>query len=117
MQQDWFTGNKFDFQALRRREIKAPFVPNPMTISPPFRGEEIEMDITREKPMTLATMQSCQGFLRAHPQTHSNSSEIAFDPWKGFGQVPYCFAPANTKSKEFIRDVQHVQRLFRDDDL
>lgn len=114
MRQEWFTNHGFDFDALRRREIKAPFVPNPFTISPPFRGEDIEMDITRERPLALATLQGCQGFLRAHAQPQPPPSQ--FDSWKGFGQIPYPAPPLNTKSKDFIQNVHHVQRLFRDNE-
>ncbi|KAH9258452.1 hypothetical protein BASA82_000500 [Batrachochytrium salamandrivorans] len=114
MRQGWFVNHDFDFDALRRREIKAPFVPNPLTISPPFRGEDIEMDITREKPLALATLQGCQGFLRAHAQPQPPLNQ--FDSWKGFGHIPYPTPPLDTKSKNFIQNVHHVQRLYRDND-
>ena len=116
MEHAWFTQNMFDWRSLRRREMKAPFVPNPITLAPPFRGEKVEEDITRQKPLSLHEFRMCQNFLKGLPLAETDEKEDA-GSFKGFISIPMDKSKSvpDRRSPAFLQHVRHVQQLFRDD--
>ena len=52
------------WEELRQRLRRAPFVPHPASLPPPFRtgtgGADVPVDITRQTPLSLAQLQACE---------------------------------------------------------
>ena len=128
MTHEWF--HDFDWNALRRREVRAPFVPNPVTLAPPFRGEACSTDITNALPLRVSQLQRVQDHLRRQADRRRSSSggDDAPRVWKGFlpvvsptpssgGAAPLpANAVAAVADAEFHALEVHYRQLFPDED-
>ena len=109
----WF--ETLDWQGLRARQLRSPFVPNPVTLAPPFRGEEVEVDITRAKPLTLTELQRAQSHIRGLKEEHS-VVDAKRNLWKGFSPALVSPIKLDKSSSEFASTLQHVRELLKGDD-
>ena len=109
----WFA--PIDFDLLRARQLRSPFVPNPVTLAPPFRGEDVAVDITRAKPLTLTELQRAQNHVRGHKESGS-VVDAKRGLWKGFSPALVSASKLDKNSPEFAATLQHVRELFKGDD-
>lgn len=115
MDHPWFESSKgFCWAALRNREMVAPFVPNPLTLAPPFR-ERSDLDITQSKPLTVEELQQCQNYLKGHYEEESDPSNQTCNKWSGFLMIPPFQTRVLGRKPDPLNKLVHVQKLFKDE--
>ena len=90
-------------------------MPNPVTLAPPFRGEDVLVDITRAKPLTMTELQRAQNYLRGYKEEET-LLETKRGLWKGFLPAQVSPSKLDKKSPQFMAVVQHVRELLKDED-
>jgi serine/threonine protein kinase len=116
MEHAWFSSADFDWDGLRSRRVRSPFVPNPVTLAPPFRGEDVVVDITREVPLTMAELQRAQNYIRGFREDEEQDGGAdQRGYWKGFtpALVSSSRTPVDRSGPRFMQTVQHVRELLK----